>query len=138
VYNYITIQTKFFFVPWLGLAGMFFTFVFLPDTTGLDLKEQERRWRYIREDRAEEYHGVAVHPTHLSMWEIWRGVGKSYDPQLDHKAKMADLRADWEAVHTARGDKDVESDGLAGYEDADFTPEVHAYFQRSAPISVKL
>ena len=43
VYNYISTQTKFYFVPWFGLLGMLVTALFLPDTTGLDLKEQERR-----------------------------------------------------------------------------------------------
>jgi sugar phosphate permease len=56
LYNYIDTQTKFYVVPWFGLAGAILTFVFLPDTTGLDLKEQERRWTYIRAGRAEDYH----------------------------------------------------------------------------------
>lgn len=43
LYNYIDTQTKFYVVTWFGLAGVLLTFVFLPDTTGLDLKEQERR-----------------------------------------------------------------------------------------------
>ena len=46
LYNYIDNQTKFYVVPWFGLAGMLMTWLWLPDTTGLDLKEQERRWRY--------------------------------------------------------------------------------------------
>ena len=46
LYNYIDTQTKFYVVPWFGLAGMLMTWLWLPDTTGLDLKEQERRWRY--------------------------------------------------------------------------------------------
>lgn len=46
LYNYINTQTKFYVVPWFGLAGMLITWLWLPDTTGLDLKEQERRWRY--------------------------------------------------------------------------------------------
>uniref|UniRef100_A0A8H7TNM5 Major facilitator superfamily (MFS) profile domain-containing protein n=1 Tax=Bionectria ochroleuca TaxID=29856 RepID=A0A8H7TNM5_BIOOC len=44
LYAYIDDQTKFYVVPWFGLAGMLLTWLFLPDTTGLDLKEQERRW----------------------------------------------------------------------------------------------
>ena len=46
LYNYSDTQTKFYVVPWFGLAGMVMTWLWLPDTTGLDLKEQERRWRY--------------------------------------------------------------------------------------------
>lgn len=67
LYNYIDTQTIFYVVPWFGLAGMLLTFLFLPDTTGLDLKEQERRWKHIREGRESEYHGVAVHPKYLSV-----------------------------------------------------------------------
>ena len=134
LYNYIPDQTKFYVVPWFGLIGMLLTFVFLPDTTGLDLKEQERRWRYIREGKAEEYHGVAVHPNHLSLWERMQGLHKTYDPELDWKAKVADMRAEWEEIHAARGPK--ESGGEGGVElpeDGEFSPEIHAYFQRSSP-----
>ncbi|KAH0543037.1 hypothetical protein FGG08_002645 [Glutinoglossum americanum] len=67
LYNYIDTQTKFYVVPWFGLLGAGLTFLFLPDTTGLDLKEQERRWQYIRSGREQDYHGVAVHPHHLSL-----------------------------------------------------------------------
>src|SRR3954454_13480947 len=68
LYNYIDTQTKFYVVPWFGLAGMVMTYLWLPDTTGLDLKEQERRFAYLREGREHEYHGIAVHPKHLSFW----------------------------------------------------------------------
>ncbi len=61
LFNYIDTQTIFYIVPWFGLAGMIVTFLFLPDTTGLDLKEQERRWNYIKAGRANDYHGIAVH-----------------------------------------------------------------------------
>jgi len=40
--NYIDIPTKFWVVPWFGVVGFFLTYVFLPDMTGLDLKEQGR------------------------------------------------------------------------------------------------
>jgi hypothetical protein len=97
MYNYISTQQKFYVVPWFGLAGMLVTWLFLPDTTGLDLKEQERRWNFIRTGRESEYHGVAVHPQHLSLYERWTGVGKHYNPDLDFVAHVAELRGDWEA-----------------------------------------
>lgn len=131
LYNYIPIQTRFYVVPWFGLAGMFLTWLFLPDTTGLDLKEQERRWRYIREGRASEYHGVAVHPQHLSLWERMRGASKPYDPQLDWKQKVEDMRAEWEAIQAARGPKETEDQH--GVHDGEFSPEIHAFFKRSSP-----
>lgn len=133
LYHYIDDQTKFYVVPWFGLAGMLLTLVFLPDTTGLDLKEQERRWRYIRDGRAHEYHGVAVHPQHLSMWERWQGLSKSYDPEKDWKAKIADMRNEWELVQSERGPKETEAHDHGMADDGEFSPEIHEYFKRSSP-----
>ena len=45
---------------------------------------QERRWFFIRNGSAKDYHGPAVHWRHLSRWE--RHVGKihlQYDPVAD-------------------------------------------------------
>lgn len=137
LYNYIDTQTKFYVVPWFGLAGMLLTWIFLPDTTGLDLKEQERRWRYIREGKSEEYHGIAVHPKHLSLWERLRGQGKHYDPAKDWKAKIADMRAEWESVQAARGPKETEGEDHGMADDGEFSPEIHAYFKRSSPPPVR-
>ena len=36
---------------------------------GLSMLEQEQRWDLIRQGRAGDYHGVAVHPRHLSLFE---------------------------------------------------------------------
>ncbi|CZS89007.1 hypothetical protein WAI453_010435 [Rhynchosporium graminicola] len=130
LYNYIDTQTKFYFVPWFGLAGMILTYVFLPDTTGLDLKEQERRWTYLRAGRGDEYHGIAVHPKHLSMWERWTGVGKSYDPALDKASKIKDMREDWEQRES---EKQKREDGLPGddLDEDEYSAEVHDYFQKT-------
>ena len=126
IYNYIPDQTKFYMVPWFGLVGMLVTALFLPDTTGLDLKEQERRWNYIRAGRSDDYHGVAVHAQHLSLWERLRGQGKHYDPELDHQDRIADMRADWEA---SESEKQNNENGLADVDDTEFTDEVHHYFR---------
>lgn len=131
LYNYIDTQTKFYVVPWFGLAGMILTFVFLPDTTGLDLKEQERRWSYLREGRDEEYHGIAVHPTHLSLWERMRGVGKHYDPALDLKGKIEDMRKDWELREAEKREKEIKGEAILA-DDDEFTDEVHGYFARTS------
>ncbi len=127
LYNYIDTQTKFYFVPWFGLAGMLLTFLFLPDTTGLDLKEQERRWVYLREGRGNEYHGIAVHPQHLSMWERWTGVGKNYNPELDKASAIKDMREDWE---NREAEKQKREDGTAGHleDDDEYSADVHNYF----------
>ncbi|OCK74216.1 phosphate transporter A-1, partial [Lepidopterella palustris CBS 459.81] len=128
MYNYISTQQKFYVVPWFGLAGALLTWLFLPDTTGLDLKEQERRWTYIRAGREQDYHGIAIHPKHLSLWERIRGVGKYYDPALDYKQKIEELRGDWEAAQARKAHEKTE-----GYEDDDdFSDELHGYFQRTS------
>ncbi|TAQ83347.1 hypothetical protein B7494_g8329 [Chlorociboria aeruginascens] len=128
LYNYITSQQKFYIVPWFGLAGMVITAVFLPDTTGLDLKEQERRFKYLREGRESEYHGVAVAPAHLSWWENWTGRGKYYNPTLDRETKIDDLHTAWLAkeIEATQTDKNIEHDD-------DLTPEMLAYFGRTTP-----
>lgn len=138
LYNYIDTQTKFYVVPWFGLAGMLLTWLFLPDTTGLDLKEQERRWAYIRAGRESEYHGIAIHPKHLSFWERLRGVGKHYNPELDHKQKIDDIREDWAGKERARANKEAggEPTGMEDLEDDHYTDEVHRYFRNEAGAKV--
>ncbi|KAF5876176.1 putative mfs phosphate transporter protein [Botrytis fragariae] len=125
LYNFITTQQKFYIVPWFGLAGMLLTAVFLPDTTGLDLKEQERRWKYIRSGRESEYHGIAIHPAHLSLWERWMKAGKNYDPKLDAGDKILEMRQEWELKQTEKGKNEED---IATYDD-DWSQEIHQYFR---------
>jgi MFS family permease len=132
VYNYITVQQKFYFVPWFGLAGMLVTFLFLPDTTGLDLKEQERRWDYIMAGRDADYHGIAVHPKHLSFWERIRGVGKAYNPDLDYQAKIDDMRRDWEYKLSEKNSTE-NGVGATSLDDDEYTSEVQSYFASQSP-----
>ncbi|KAF2806638.1 putative MFS phosphate transporter [Mytilinidion resinicola] len=130
LYNYITTQQKFYVVPWFGLGGALVTWLFLPDTTGLDLKEQERRWTYIRAGREEDYHGIAIHPKHLSLWERIRGVGKHYDATLDYQQKVEELRAEWEARQARKGNEGVKVEDED--DEDDYPNEVHTYFSRTA------
>jgi len=134
LYNYIDTQTKFYVVPWFGLAGVVLTVVFMPDTTGLDLKEQERRWAFIRAGRGHEYHGVAVHPKHLSLWERMRGLGKQYDPELDYAQRVQEMRAEWEVLMQEKVDEKAGALDQADWEDLDheFTPEVQEYFKKTS------
>ncbi len=133
MYNYITVRQKFYVVPWFGLGGVLVTLFFLPDTTGLDLKEQERRWQYIRAGRESDYHGVAVHPKHLSLWERFRGVGKHYNADLDYQQKIEEMRADWESSQARRADEkaghydddDVHDDGI-------WSSDVSTYFEKTS------
>jgi hypothetical protein len=129
LYNYIDTETKFYFVPWFGLAGAILTWLFLPDTTGLDLKEQERRWACIREGKEHEYHGIAIHWKHLSWWERFRGQHKGYDAKLDYEMKIKEMRAEW-VEHQQHKFSEKK-----GWEDAEhdeqFDADVHNYFKRT-------
>lgn len=130
---YTTVELRFKIWPWFGLAGMIVTYLFLPDTTGLDLKEQERRWWYIRNGREHEYHGVAVHRKHLSVWERMRGVGRYYDAEKDYQQKIADYRAEWETgmnhkASNENGEIPVDAEHTL------FHGPLHNYFERTSPM----
>lgn len=132
MYNYIDNKTKFMVVPWFALAGAIIGFIFLPDTTGLDLREQDRRFQFIREGRPEDYHGIAIHPQHLSLWERFRGIQKNYDPELDHKQRVDEMRAEWLEKQRA---KYSEPDSSQSEQDHDeYTHHVHDYFYRTSPM----
>lgn len=133
LYNYIDTQTKFYVVPWFGLAGVFLSIVFLPDTTGLDLKEQERRWAFIRAGRGHEYHGVAVHPKHLSLWERMRGLGKQYDADLDYTQRVEEMRKEWEVLMQEKADEKAGHLDEQDWEELDheFSHEVQNYFKKT-------
>ncbi|KAJ5683405.1 hypothetical protein N7462_006570 [Penicillium macrosclerotiorum] len=131
--SYTDTQQQFYIVPWFGLAGTLLTWLFLPDTTGLDLREQERRWRFIREGREQDYHGPAVHQKHLSVWERWTGKGKYYDAKLDYQMKVEEFRAEWESAVATRGE---EKDAMFDADDIDeniLHGSMHNYFERTSP-----
>jgi hypothetical protein len=136
LYNYIDTQTKFYVVPWFGLAGMLLTWLFLPDTTGLDLKEQERRWTYIRSGRDHEYHGIAIHPEHLSLWERIRGVGKNYNPELDLKQKIEDMREEWAGKEKLKRENEAGAASVEDLDDEEWSDEVQNYFKRTTDSSL--
>ncbi|KAF2228933.1 putative MFS phosphate transporter [Viridothelium virens] len=127
MYNYITDPQKFHVVPWFGLGGAIITWLFLPDTTGLDLKEQERRWSFIRDGREADYHGIAIHPQHLSLWERLRGVGKHYNPALDYQQKLEELRGEW-IDRQARKAEEKDQEEL---DDDEYSSHVSSYFERT-------
>lgn len=132
LYNYIDTQTKFYVVPWFGLAGMLVTVLFLPDTTGLDLKEQERRWQFLRAGRGDEYHGIAVHPQHLSLWERFRGVGKYYDPEADYAQKIEEMRSDWERTQAHKADEKGRNEHDEDADDTLYSSDVSTFFEKTS------
>ncbi|KAJ5242865.1 uncharacterized protein N7469_001192 [Penicillium citrinum] len=135
LYNYIDTQTKFYVVPWFGLAGVVLTLAFLPDTTGLDLKEQERRWQFLRQGRESDYHGAAVHPKHLSWYErfILR-KGRYYNAELDYQQKVEEYRAEWEAAMAQKISENEKGDENFDTDDSLLEGHVHTYFHRTSPM----
>ena len=122
---------KFYVVPWFGLLGAFLTWAFLPDTTGLDLKEQERRWAFIRSGREHDYHGVAINRKHLSNWEVYvRKIHKNYDAELDYQQRVEEMRHDWEQGQIRRAELEKEAHGYE-HEDEDWHSDVSSYFTRT-------
>ncbi|KYG39945.1 hypothetical protein M433DRAFT_9549 [Acidomyces richmondensis BFW] len=86
----------------------------------------------MRQGREHEYHGVAVHPKHLSVWERWTGIAKHYNPELDYEQKVKEFRAEWEA---AMADQVVEKTYSIEADDTDETilhGQLSKYFQRTS------
>lgn len=124
LYNYIGSRTKFWVVCWFGLIGFILTVVFIPDTTGLDLREQERYWQCVRENRVNDYHGIAIHPRHLSLFErMVLGRHKNYDPELDKQAKIDELRGLYQKMTEKTGKEEF------GEDDENVSDKVSAYFE---------
>ncbi|GAA5921234.1 hypothetical protein JCM1841_001646 [Sporobolomyces salmonicolor] len=129
LYNYIDNQTKFWVVTWFGLAGMLVTAIWLPDTTGLDLREQERYWRCVRAGHPELYHGIAIHPRHLSWYErVILKRDRHYDPVQDRLDRIEELRVLYESHLIAKEDADAHD-----VDHAFITAAVEEYFRTEAP-----
>jgi hypothetical protein len=128
-----TTKDVFHVVPWFGLAGALLTFFFMPDTTGLDLKEQERRWKFIRDGREHEYHGIAIHPKHLSFFETFvLRKNKPYDPQLDYQQKVEEIRAEWLERERAKAAEKEGRDADYDWEHDEWSEELDSYFSRTS------
>jgi hypothetical protein len=116
--SYISTQQKFYSIPWFDLIGMLLTVLYLPHATCPDLKEQERRFHYLRLGHLHDCHDIAVHPHHPSLCGRMSGVCKYYDPQPDYQSKIRDLRERTVKMNSEEGV------GLAG---EGYSPEVHEY-----------
>ena len=126
VYNYVSDITKFWIVTWFGLAGFLLTVLFVADTTGLDLREQERYWTMVRQGCEHQYHGIAVHPRHLSMYErIVLHRDHYYDPESDRQQKINELRKRYEDSLASNEEEDAEIKHTEG----ELPEKVAQYFQ---------
>ncbi|KAL4429622.1 hypothetical protein ABPG77_008671 [Micractinium sp. CCAP 211/92] len=83
VFSNVDTVTTFYASAAAGVVGALLTLVFLPDTTGLDLAEVDRMHRFMLAGQIHNYHGQAVHPRYLSLYERWRGYGKHFDAAKD-------------------------------------------------------
>ena len=75
-----------------AIGGMAVTWLMLPETTGLDLKELDDMHRAFMAGTPEAYTGEAVNPKHLSPFEMFFfGWHKNYkrDPKLVYKNPCA-------------------------------------------------
>eukprot|EP00977_Amphora_coffeiformis_P019979 scaffold7729_cov172-Amphora_coffeaeformis.AAC.8 len=64
-----------------SLAASIVTFYTIPETTGLDLLELDRKWRLILMGRRSEYQGPANHPRFLSFYERQRWSARHHQHQ---------------------------------------------------------
>eukprot|EP00884_Botryococcus_braunii_P001670 jgi/Botrbrau1/11503/Bobra.0198s0001.1 len=92
-FHYIGNKKKFYVTAFFNLAGLIFTILFVPDIMRLDLREGDRRWHYIKSGRQHHYHGEAINPVNLSLWERLTGQAKNYDAGLDTKMVRQEITA---------------------------------------------
>ena len=60
-------------------SGLALTILFVPDITGLDLREADARWVMLLEGRGQEYQGPAVNWRNLSVYEWLVGYARQYN-----------------------------------------------------------
>eukprot|EP00955_Chlamydomonas_euryale_P090578 364556-Chlamydomonas_euryale.AAC.19 len=93
-----------------GLGGAVLTIILLPDTTGLNLEENDRMQRCLLEGRWSSYHGEAINPKHLSLFERFvLGWGKNYNPDQDKEDLCKEVE---EAMKQAIDPKHPNAGGL--------------------------
>ncbi|TNY17701.1 major facilitator superfamily domain-containing protein [Rhodotorula diobovata] len=131
VFHYLSDRNKFWFAMPFGALGVIVTALFLPDTTGLELREIERYWRCVRAGHPELYHGIAIHPHHLSWYErVVLKRDRYYDPKQDKLDRIEELRVLYESHLIAREDETGDS------HDPDhsfISADVERYFQNEVP-----
>ncbi|KAK2078160.1 hypothetical protein QBZ16_004028 [Prototheca wickerhamii] len=69
IFNLVSDRDKFWISGACGAAGVVLTFITIPDLTGLDLKEGDKRWLAIVDGEHDEYTGPAIAKKHLSFVE---------------------------------------------------------------------
>ena len=87
LFTRLSVQNTFYVSAGAGIVGAIGTFIFLPDTTGLDLDEVDRYNMYLISGQDQNYHGEMCNPKYLSVYERLRGYGKPYSPEKDQEQR---------------------------------------------------
>lgn len=93
----------------VGVLNALLKKVHLVLCTGLSMLEQEKRWELIQQGRPNDYHGVAVHPRHLSLFE--RVILKrhhQYQPQT-HQLPSHTAQTSMAAVNGGAGSTGIDN-----------------------------
>ena len=112
-------------MSWFGLIGFILTIIFIPDTTG-------RYWQYVREGREgreKDYHGIASHPRHLSLFgRVVLKRSRKYDPKLEKESKIEEMRQ----LCNAMNDRNFKEDpGRPGSETLTENPSAHFEWEKA-------
>ena len=100
--------------------------VFIPDTTGLDLRDKNAAGSASFRGREQDYHGVAIHPRHLSFYErVVLKRHRYYDAELDRQQKMQELQALFQSSRNEKGDDDLPAEDM-------LEADLQLYFQSLA------
>lgn len=92
IFSRVSVQATFYVSAGAGILGAVSTWFLLSDTTGLDLADLDRYNMYLLAGQAHNYHGEAVNPKYLSLYERMVGYGKLYDPVADaEQRKLQDV-----------------------------------------------
>ncbi|KAI8465659.1 MAG: major facilitator superfamily domain-containing protein [Monoraphidium minutum] len=101
MFGYVSTRTAFYLSSSVALLGCLATLLLLPDTTGLSLDETDRMHKYMLAGQFKHYHGAAIDPRHLSLFEryVLRWNAR-HDPALDAAHKELQSVAASSIAHT--------------------------------------
>jgi MFS family permease len=87
-FNYLDKRLQFWLTASFNIGGFVLTLLFTPDPLRVSLTEVDRRWSYIRAGKI--YHGEAINPWNLSIFERMIGHGKNYNRAADEEDRWQD------------------------------------------------
>jgi hypothetical protein len=91
LFNYVDDLDMFLLSGYASFAACAVTFWTIPETTGLDLYETDRKWRMILDGRKGEYQGDANHPKFLSFYERNKNKASMYGQSSNHEVSAHDF-----------------------------------------------